>query len=233
MHITQSLLLFFKSDTILLIVFVLNNLYHLKGFENYGGFLLFFYSHIFSSPCDIRWCTISLWKHCYLFCYTIATQQYSMLPQSIILFFWFVSYRSKCLKMNFLITVETFKLDSSLTAAILQNTFLTFKVESIGEDISEYNQVCWKWSNKLCSKTKLNKLQLLPPGFPCTKLDTFIALCFYMKENNIVLQLRCLSLSFGFEYICLSIMNWLYGMILLCYWRPNCELKENPLDSYS
>ena len=46
--------------------------------------------------------------------------------------------------MNFLITVETFKLDSSLTAAILQNTFLTFKVESIGEDISEYNQVCWK-----------------------------------------------------------------------------------------
>jgi len=112
MHITQSLLLFFKSHTILLIVFVLNNLYHLKGFENYGGFLLFFYSHIFSSPCDIRWSTISLWKHCYLFCYTIATQQYSMLPQSIILFFWFVSYRSKCLKINFVITVETFKLDS-------------------------------------------------------------------------------------------------------------------------
>ena len=101
------------------------------------------------------------------------------------------------------------------------------------KDISKYNQVCWRWSNKLCSKTKLNKLQLLPPGFPCTKLDTFIALCFYMKENNIVLQLTCLSLSFGFEYICLSIMNWLYGMILLCYWRPNCELKENPLDSYS
>ena len=123
--------------------------------------------------------------------------------------------------------------NSSLTAAILQNTFLTFKVESIGEDISEYNQVCWKWSNKLCSKTKLNKLQLLPPGFPCTKLDTFIALCFYIKENNIVLQFGCLSLSFGFEYICWSIMNWLYGMILLCYWRPNCELKENPLDSYS
>ena len=173
MHITQSLLLFFKSHR-LLIVFVLNNLYHLKGFENYGGFLLFFYSHIFSSPCDIRRCTISFVEHCYLFCYTIATQQYSMLPQSIILFFWFVSYRSKCSKMNFLITVETFKLDSSLTAAILQNTFLTFKVESIGEDISEYNQVCWKWSNKLCSKTKLNKLQLLPSGFPCIHFQIWL-----------------------------------------------------------